>query len=590
MITKTLWIVFPLGIILCIQTWLLNLHYPLIGSDLELYFARLIDALIHIKNNGIFTVQWWTPTFGGGVPAFPNPLHLQFSITPYFMFLFSPWIATQITYAIFTVIGYFLIYNYIQNHTKWGFHVAICSACIFTTNGYFLNHILVGHLNYCSFTIIALVPFIISSSWSAKKCIFVFSVCMTYIIYSAGFPTVFLFYLSLGQLFFFLPLLKKESFPFLKLFRVLTISHILIIGMVCSKITAVTLHMDVFPRIKEFFSWQPYYQVIFVSTFAQLFSWRILIPFESLLPIPADSILFWLIGSRYEFWENDVSLSPIVPIVILLFGITKFNQIKTFLKIPIYRIGIIATFIVIWCSIEMAMGKGLFWNLIKDFPIIKSTHVNVRYAGALVLLFSILFAFCFSKLTAKKNLRSKIVVSFIIISTTLASMASYQSIIHQKESYRNYNLNNSESTWTDIKSNALSYGITKIIDISPKDQMKLFDNNSSSLMPLDPLYGYHGEFFQSSLSLGSIEEVDEDGFYNFHNPITFYNPAKASLPREKIHSSDSKNFHLLIKRKQPNWELPFVQKAANYITLASLLTFFIYLSYAFLKRFQSTHS
>ena len=206
----------------------------------------------------------------------------------------------------------------------------------------------------------------------------------------------------------------------------------------------------------KIFSWQPYYQVIFVSTFAQLFSWRILIPFESLLPIPADSILFWLIGSRYEFWENDVSLSPMVPIVILLFGITKFNQIKTFLKIPIYRIGIIVTFIVIWCSIEMAMGKGLFWNLIKDFPIIKSTHVNVRYAGALVLLFSILFAFCFSKLTAKKNLRLKIGVSFIIISTTFASMASYQSIIHQKETYRNYHAHNAESVWANISSNTLT--------------------------------------------------------------------------------------------------------------------------------------
>jgi len=210
-ITKRFWFFSPLGILLCIQTWLLNSHYPYIASDMYYYLTRIIDAYIHIKINGFFSVQWWTPTFGGGIPAFPNPLHLQFSITPYLMFLFSPWIATQITYAIFAVIGYFLIYNYIQNYTEWGLHVAISAACIFTTNGYFLNHILVGHLNYCSFTMIAVVPYIISSSWSAKKCIIVLSLCVTYMIYSAGFPTVFLFYLSLGQLFFFLPLLKRES-------------------------------------------------------------------------------------------------------------------------------------------------------------------------------------------------------------------------------------------------------------------------------------------------------------------------------------------------------------------------------------------
>ena len=169
-------------------------------------------------------------------------------------------------------------------------------------------------------------------------------------------------------------------------------------------------------------------------------------------------------------------------------------------------------------------------------------------------------------------------------------MASYQSIIDQKESYISYNLNNSESTWRDIKSNALPNKISKIIDISPKDQMKLFGNNSSSFMPLDPLYGYHGEFFQSSLSLGPIEGVDEGGFYNFHNPITFYNPANTSLPREKIHSSDSKNFHLFINRKQPKWELPLVQKVGNYITFASLFLVFLYMAYTFLKRFKFTHS
>ena len=103
MIVKLLWFILPLGTILGIQTWLLNLHYPFVGTDMEYYLARLIDSYLHLKINGIFAVQWWTPTFGGGIPAFPNPLHLQFCTTPYLMFYFSPWIATQITYGSMTV-------------------------------------------------------------------------------------------------------------------------------------------------------------------------------------------------------------------------------------------------------------------------------------------------------------------------------------------------------------------------------------------------------------------------------------------------------------------------------------------------------
>jgi len=547
---------------------------------MEYYLARLIDSYLHLKINGIFAVQWWTPTFGGGIPAFPNPLNLQFCTTPYLMFYFSPWIATQITYGIMTVLGFFLIYNYISKHTEWGFYSAVCTACIFTTNGYFINHILVGHLNYCSFPIIAIVPYLISSSWSTRKCIIILSSCITFLIYSAGFPTIFLFYISLGHLFLFLPLVKRETFQFKKMFTVLVVSHFIIFGLVCSKFTAVSLHMEVFPRVKEFITWQPYYQVILVSTFAQLFSWRILIPFESFLPIPADSVLFWLIGSRYEFWENDVSLSPAVPVVIFIFIFSRFSNIKKFFKVPTNKLVFIIFILIIWFSIEMSMGKGLFWSLIKDLPIIKSTHVNVRYAGALTLLFSILFAFCFSKIIATKSTKYSILSALLIIALTFASFTTYYSITEQKEAYRSYDLSNSIDSWSVVSNNNSIKKVSDIIEISPKDQIRLFYHGASSLNPNDALYGYHGEFFQSSLHLGSTEEIDENGFYNLHNPLTFYSPDLTSLRREKIHSSDYENFQLFVNRKQPMWELPLIQNVANYISIISFFVFLFFLAFS----------
>ena len=577
MIVKTLWIIFPLGIIVSIQTWLLNLHYPLIGNDMEYYITRLIDVYLHMKINGIFSVQWWTPTFGGGIPAYPNPLHLQFSITPYLMFFSSPWIAIQITYSIMATLAYFLTYNYVAKHTNWGFYTAICTACVFTTNGYFLNHILVGHLNYCSFPFIAIVPFLISSSWSSRKCIIIFSISISVLIYSAGFPTIFLLYIALGQLFFFLPLIKKESLPFKRVLKILIISHLIILGLVCSKFTAVRLHMDVFPRVKEFFTWQPYYQVILVSTFAQLFSWRIFIPFESILPVPADSILFWLIGSKYEFWENDVSLSPVVPFVIFVFIYLRFSEIKKFFIDPANRNTFIAFLFILWFSIEMTMGKGLFWSLIRDLPIIKSTHVNVRYAAALTFTISILFAFSFSKLIDSKNTKYRKWVTIFTIGTSFASMVTYQSITKQKRAYRSFDVNKIEKSWSDFSRTKYSKKVSKIVEINSKEQIRLFSIDASSFSPNDSLYGYHGEFFKSSLSIGSIDKIDEDGFYNFHNPITFYSPSNHSPKRERIHSSDQENFQLFINRKQPSWKLPTIQNVANHV---SLFTFFIFFSYS----------
>ena len=586
MIAKKFWVVLPLGILLCIQTWLLNSHYPYIASDMYYYLTRLIDTYIHMNINGVFSVQWWTPTFGGGIPAFPNPLHLQFSITPYLMFFFSPWVSCQITYMLMASLGYFLIYNYITKHTDWGLFSAVCTASIFTTNGYFLNHILIGHLNYSSFTIIAIVPFLISSSWSIKKCVIVVTTSITYLIYSAGFPTIFLFYISLGQLFFFLPIIKKESFPFKRVIKLLFFSHIIIFGLVSSKFTAVTLHMEVFPRMLEFFSWQPYYQVLLTSIFAQLFSWRILMPFESILPIPADSILFWLIGSKYEFWENDVSLSPVVFVVISLYIIVKYSKIRRFVSAPINRIGLLATLIVIWCSIEMTMGKGLFWTLVKDLPIVRSSHVNVRYAGALTLFASIIFAYSYSYLIANRSPKFKTYLTLFLIFITLSSMASYKNIITQKEAYRNFDLSDAESAWSDISTKSNIQKVTKIVDVSPHEQSQLFKLNASSLKPSDALFGYHGQYFRSSLKLGNVNEIDKDGFYNFHNPLTFYDSKITSIPRAKIHSHDYVNFNLFINHKQPNWELPLIQKVANYITIIFFLIFGIFITCSVFKKYK----
>jgi len=267
----------------------------------------------------------------------------------------------------------------------------------------------------------------------------------------------------------------------------------------------------------------------------------------------------------------------VVPFIIFIFIYLRFSDIKKFLIIPVNRNTFIAFLFILWFSIEMTMGKGLFWSLIRDLPIIKSTHVNVRYAGALTLTISILFAFCFSKLIYSKDTKYIKWITLLIIGTSFASMATYRSITKQKGAYRSFDVNIIENSWSDFSSTEYSKKVSKIVEISSKEQIRLFSIDASSFNPNDSLYGYHGEFFQSSLSVGPIDEIDKDGFYNFHNPVTFYSPSNHSPKRERIHSSDHENFQLFINRKQPSWKLPTIQNVANYV---SLITFFIFLSYS----------
>ena len=105
-------IIIPFAIYFVIHLLILNKHFPYVASDMHYYSPRMIDILLHFKCDSIFSIQWWTPTFGAGTPAYPNPGHLQFMITPYLMLLFDPWVATMLTYFVFSAFGYFFILNY----------------------------------------------------------------------------------------------------------------------------------------------------------------------------------------------------------------------------------------------------------------------------------------------------------------------------------------------------------------------------------------------------------------------------------------------------------------------------------------------
>jgi hypothetical protein len=63
--------------------------YPLVGHDFRLYIPRLIDSHLFYKVNGL-AIEWYTPSFGGGLPAYPNPLQMQFSLPQLFTWYFNP--------------------------------------------------------------------------------------------------------------------------------------------------------------------------------------------------------------------------------------------------------------------------------------------------------------------------------------------------------------------------------------------------------------------------------------------------------------------------------------------------------------------
>ncbi len=69
--------------------------YPVVGHDFSYFMPRLIDTYLHYSINGL-AIQWYTPSFGGGVPVYANPQSMQFSLVQAFTSIFNPWLATEL--------------------------------------------------------------------------------------------------------------------------------------------------------------------------------------------------------------------------------------------------------------------------------------------------------------------------------------------------------------------------------------------------------------------------------------------------------------------------------------------------------------
>jgi hypothetical protein len=88
--------------------------YPMVGHDYRLFVPRLIDSHLYYKING-FSIEWYTPYFGGGLPAYPNPLQMQFSIPQLLTWFVNPWIAILASTALYIAIGFIVAFLFLRD-------------------------------------------------------------------------------------------------------------------------------------------------------------------------------------------------------------------------------------------------------------------------------------------------------------------------------------------------------------------------------------------------------------------------------------------------------------------------------------------
>jgi hypothetical protein len=279
-------------------------------------------------------------------------------------------------------------------------------------------------------------------------------------------------------------------------------------------------------------------------------------------------------GAHYGIWETDIGLSPVLVFLLLvglvrLAGALRKKRSLTLEPSPRLFAGLLLL-AGIWMALEMTLAQGLLFPYLKALPILRSMHVNVRFAAAFILPLTLAGVFIYESIS---RTRSRQRLFLMAASLSLAFLLMYQLFPADVHS-RTYNL--TQMLQTDA---AIHRGERFPVErIAFLEEDAVFLARASNVLYYEPLFstyhpteGYILEGFLAEVQPGAITEI-EDGYYNMTNPASLVFPRENNLqPFERIRVAEQEQLQIFAERGQPAWEIPFLQKLLNWTSLAALV-------------------
>ena len=554
---------FGVGVTLIIVL-LINRDYPLVGHDYRYFIPRLIDTNLHIQLNGL-SIQWYTPSFGGGLPAFPNPQHLEYSLVQLFSFFIGPWAAILLTTAAVSFLGFYFFYKFLNETLVLDWKSSTLGAMFFLGNGFYIEHMIVGQLGYQLFPLGAVFLYFLFNKEN-KPLInsIIIALVAAMIIYQAGFYLIIILILSLGVTLPIIHLYRSASIDSKHILLTAILSFFLCSLLGAAKLYAVFALMRHFPRqISD--SYGVGIIQAFLGLIAQFLGVMLLAPILILTGQNTDLLsgaLSNITGAVYGIWEIDTGISPVL-IAVLLAGVARFFarlRKRDQRKVDSSHIGaIIVLLLAVWMIAELTFAKGWIYTLIRDLPVLSSLHVNVRFASVFILPLTIVGTILINRFFIE---HPKFIFFSVSSFGTIAALMSYFLLSREIHS-REFNVfPNNEMQ------NIAASPITQILDIG---DWEVFIEHASSYRPYEPLFGYSLETFHPTIHMGSVFEED-DGYFNMTNPSSLVFPeVNNSYPFERIKSAEREKLDTFIRHKQPSWKIPNSQRFLNVLSLATLI-------------------
>jgi len=543
--------------------WALVSRKPLVGFDFQYFLPRLLDVRLHQLQEGWFAIQWWTPSFGGGLPAFANPQHTQFMLAQFLVPLVGPWGAAVTQAAVFNAIGVSLVCWICRRRFGCSLTASLLAAATFGTSGFMWEHALAGHLGFNVFPLVALVPEALHAAVPAARAIAILGLTGAFIVLGGGYTVILIFALTCLLLALLLPLAQPATYRLKDIIARLCFGAVAAAMAAAAKVVAAALFLGRFPRLADYqFGGAPGAELL--SILWQTFGRRGTMLLSRWLPLSGTE---W---SGFLGRGEDVGYGP-AAVLILLGGTVVLWQTSrlrcSWRQRPKLWVGVIAA---IFLVTECTLGRGLIWPVLKPLPFLRSLRENHRLAAAFALPFALAIAPCWDALRRLGPSARP----FAWAATLLAFAGTVWSVEYFFRNrgsfwYGSYDATIINQTWNEIRTEPIErFRITQIAEVHDDH---VFRERASSLRPYEPIfgYGYGGPRLPRLHAAGPIEQSPAPApHWTFNDPRSFLS-GSAGPPVQSLAATEETALRALLDHRQPAWDVPAEMQLAWGISIVA---------------------
>lgn len=502
-----------------------------------------------------------------------NPQDMYYSVVQLLTLVMDPWQGIQASILFVMALGYFGWYRFGRDVLSFSSPWAHLLSLIILGNGFYLLHMIVGHLTFHTVPLLGLLLWMLfdlrrDTTRSLSLRASGFALTCAYALY-AGYPIVLVFAALATALLLPLDLLlSKHS---VERFRLLS-TRMLACGATAfllgaSKLVAIWSFMRFFPRHYPF------------DTFTVESASTLLFIARSFWYIPQGRFLFEPAGVQWGTHEYSMFLSPVTLMGLLCGGVLLMKKrewlaLHKRLAIALF----LYTLLLTTFFVQLTRGYGVIPSILQKLPLLQSLHVTSRFLYLFSLCISVAGIFC-----ARECIRAwkverweRFCVAVASILTLAALPLAYLPLLRSAElgssvEYASIRMQLHPPTFLE---RPVAY-----VQDGKLDLQHVLDG-TTALHCFEPLFGYYGEQWTTSLVEGPSDS-ETSGFFNLLHPACFEYPEEnLCRPGDRIATTDRENFENFRRGMPVTWKLSRLQTVSDRVSLLTLIFTALHLFWA----------